>query len=129
MSWLRTFFAPTTLATFPIRAAIYRAAMYRALGVALIVSAAPFAAAADGDRVDVNTADAATIARVLNGVGLTKAKAIVRYREENGRFDAPADLAKVKGIGAATVARNEGKIVIGEGVPAVDAAERSSSGD
>lgn len=65
-------------------------------------------------RVNVNTADAPTMASVLNGVGLKKAEAIVDYREANGRFNAPAELTKVKGIGAAIVARNEGKIAVSD---------------
>ena len=63
-------------------------------------------------RVNVNTADAPTIASALSGVGLKKAEAIVDYREANGRFNAPAELTKVKGIGPAIVARNEGRIAI-----------------
>ena len=41
------------------------------------------------------TADAETIARVLVGVGQTKAEAIVAYREENGRFEDLEDLTRV----------------------------------
>ena len=37
-------------------------------------------------QVDVNTADAETIAAELNGVGLSKAKAIVEYRTKHGPF-------------------------------------------
>ncbi len=65
-------------------------------------------------RVNVNTADAQTIARALTGVGLKKAQAIVRYRETHGRFDAPADLAKVKGIGPAIISKNADRIAISE---------------
>ena len=63
-------------------------------------------------QVNVNTADAETIASVLSGVGLKKAQAIVEHREHHGRFDAATDLAKVKGIGEATVMRNAAKIVV-----------------
>ena len=69
---------------------------------------------AEEDRVDVNTADAQTIARVLVGVGQTKAEAIVAYREENGRFEDPEDLSRVRGIGEATVKRNESRISLGD---------------
>ena len=37
-----------------------------------------------GGPVNVNEADADTIARELRGVGPAKARAIVTYREENG---------------------------------------------
>ena len=77
-----------------------------ALGIAL-------GARAEEERVDVNTADAETIARVLVGVGQSKAEAIVAYREENGRFENIEDLALVRGIGEATVKRNEARISLG----------------
>lgn len=56
--------------------------------------------------VNVNTADAQTLATNLTGVGLSKAQAIVAYREANGPFRSIDDLAKVKGIGAKTVDKN-----------------------
>ncbi len=67
---------------------------------------------AEEATVDVNTADAETIARVLDGVGLSKAEAIIRYREEHGRFSDPYDLTEVRGIGDATVEKNEDRIVL-----------------
>jgi len=36
--------------------------------------------------VNINLADAETIASVLTGVGVERAKAIVAYREQHGRF-------------------------------------------
>ena len=66
------------------------------------------------DSVNINTADAATLASVLDGVGLKKAEAIVAHREEHGRFDSPEDLVRVKGIGEATVRRNADKIRISD---------------
>ena len=66
-------------------------------------------------QVNVNTADAETIAKTLNGVGLAKAQAIVEFREANGRFNDAHELTRVKGIGEATVRRNEGRIVVSEG--------------
>ena len=63
-------------------------------------------------QVNINTADAETIASVLSGVGLKKAQAIVEHREHHGRFDAATDLTKVKGIGEATVMRNAAKIMV-----------------
>ena len=71
-------------------------------------------AAAEG-TVDVNTADAEAIADVLVGVGLEKASAIVRHREEHGRFTDIYDLTRVRGIGEATVAKNESRITLTEG--------------
>jgi competence protein ComEA len=55
------------------------------------------------DPVNVNTADAATIAKALNGVGLKKAEAIVAYRAAHGPFKNVDELVRVDGIGKATV--------------------------
>ncbi len=60
--------------------------------------------------VNINTADAATIAEALDGVGMAKARAIVDYREAHGRFEEVADLANVKGIGQATLEHNRDAI-------------------
>ncbi len=82
--------------------------------VLLALAVALGARAEEEARVDINTADAETIARVLVGVGQTKAEAIVAYREENGRFEDPEELARVRGIGEATVKRNESRILLGD---------------
>ena len=81
---------------------------------ALLALAVALGAQAEEERVDVNTADAETIAQVLVGVGQSKAEAIVAYREENGRFENVEDLARVRGIGDATIKRNEARISLGE---------------
>ena len=60
--------------------------------------------------VNVNLADAQTIADVLKGVGLSRAQAIVAYREQNGEFRDVYELSNIKGIGERTVERNEAKI-------------------
>ena len=74
----------------------------------LIASIAPMLAWAG--PVDINKADAATIAKELNGIGLSKAQAIVTFREKNGAFKSADDLRKVKGIGAKTLERNRANI-------------------
>jgi competence protein ComEA len=65
--------------------------------------------------VNINTADAATMAKELNGVGLKRAQAIVEYRQKNGPFKSVDELALVKGIGAAAVAKNRELIRIDGG--------------
>jgi competence protein ComEA len=66
--------------------------------------------------VNVNTADAETIAKSLDGIGLSKAKAIVAYRDEHGPFKSADELSQVKGIGPATLQRNHDAILVsGEG--------------
>jgi len=53
--------------------------------------------------VDINTADAQTIANELPGIGAVKAAAIVEHRKKHGRFTSVDDLKNVKGIGDKTV--------------------------
>ncbi len=62
--------------------------------------------------VDINTADAKTLARELNGVGPDKAQAIVDYRTANGPFRSVNDLVKVKGVGKKTVEKNRNNLLI-----------------
>jgi competence protein ComEA len=56
------------------------------------------AAAAWAGPVDINTADATTLARELNGVGPARAQAIVAYRNEHGPFKSVDDLRLVKNM-------------------------------
>ncbi|AWV77330.1 competence protein ComEA helix-hairpin-helix repeat region [Enterobacter hormaechei] len=60
----------------------------------------------EGTRVSINIASADDLARVMNGVGLKKAQAIVSYREEYGPFKTLDDLKQVPGMGSALVERN-----------------------
>lgn len=60
--------------------------------------------------INLNSADAETISRELKGIGETKAKAIVAYREAHGPFSSVDDLLEVKGIGAATLEKNRAKL-------------------
>ena len=68
--------------------------------------------AANAGPVDINTADAETISAELQGVGLTKAQAIVEYRKAHGPFKSYEDLTLVKGIGARTVEINRANILL-----------------
>lgn len=64
------------------------------------------AGAALAGPVNINSADARTLARELQGVGAAKAQAIVTHREKNGPFKSAEELARVKGIGKKLVDRN-----------------------
>ena len=85
----------------------------------IILSAVLVASAlAAGERVNINTADAATLDRVLVGIGPSKADAIVVYRKANGGFRSADQLASVKGIGLATIEKNRDRIVVAGGAAA-----------
>ena len=79
----------------------------------LVLSLALAGAAVAGETVNINTADAGTIDRVLVNVGPAKAQAIVDYRKSNGAFRSAEQLALVKGIGLKTVEKNRDRIVVG----------------
>ena len=68
--------------------------------------------AAANAQVDINQADAKTLANALVGVGLVKAEAIVAWRERNGPFRNVEDLSKVRGIGPKTIEANRAIIVV-----------------
>jgi competence protein ComEA len=55
-------------------------------------------------KVNINTADEAALTSV-KGVGKSKAKAIIAYREKNGAFKSVDDLTKVKGIKEKSLAK------------------------
>ncbi len=81
----------------------------KGLGAALL-AAMLFAQVAIAGPVNVNTADARTLARELKGVGMSKAEAIVSHREKNGPFRSADDLVKVKGLGKKLVDQNRSNL-------------------
>lgn len=62
--------------------------------------------------VNINTADAQTLAAALDGVGASRAKAIVEYRDSHGPFRSVDDLAQVKGIGERVVDANRTRLTV-----------------
>lgn len=79
----------------------------------LLLSLAIAGSAMAAEKVNINTADAATIDRVLLNVGPSKAEAIVAHRKANGAFRSLEQLALVKGIGLKTVEKNRDRISLG----------------
>lgn len=70
--------------------------------------------AISADEVNINTASAETLIKMLNGVGPEKAAAIVDYRNANGPFKNTDELMQVKGIGKKLIDKNRDKITVGE---------------
>ena len=81
--------------------------------LALMISVPAFAG-----MVDINKADAATIAQQLKGVGPAKAKAIVDYRTAHGAFKSVDELRKVHGIGDKLLAKIRNDVSLGGDAPA-----------
>ncbi|WP_298635358.1 helix-hairpin-helix domain-containing protein [uncultured Umboniibacter sp.] len=60
--------------------------------------------------VNVNEASAEEIAAKLVGVGLVKARAIIKYRDEFGPYEHIEQLSEVVGIGPKTLEENRERI-------------------
>lgn len=63
-------------------------------------------------KININTADATTLASILKGVGLKKAEAIIEYRKAYGPFHDIQELTEVRGIGKSIVEQNVGMIAV-----------------
>lgn len=75
----------------------------------------PVAVAAEksaATTVNINSADAQTLAAKLKGVGETRAAEIVRHRETYGPFASAEELTEVKGIGPSTLDMNREVITL-----------------
>lgn len=62
--------------------------------------------------VSINSASAAELAKVLNGIGIKKAMEIVEYRRVYGPFKSVEELTKVRGIGPKTLAANKTRLTL-----------------
>ena len=60
--------------------------------------------------VNINSADAQALSKVLKGVGKKKALAIIDWRKKHGPFTNINQLLEVKGIGDKVLANNRNKI-------------------
>ena len=95
-----------------------------ALLLVLILGLGPIALAADsgnpsGDglssvptTININTADAQSLAAGLKGIGPSKAAEIVRYREAYGPFASVDELSEVKGVGESTIDKNRNVLIL-----------------
>ena len=100
--------------------------LIKACLLALCFSQMAVAAPTASQVVNINTADAATLDRVLVGIGPSKAQAIVAHRKANGAFKSVDALTDVKGIGPATIKRNAGRISQGAKAPSKMPAKSAS---
>jgi competence protein ComEA len=77
--------------------------------------------------VNINAADASTLAQELKGIGSVKAQAIVEYRQKHGAFRSVDELAQVKGISQKLIDRNRADLRIGQAGPTPVAAARPTT--
>jgi len=78
----------------------------------LLVLAFVISGTALAEKLNINTADVDHIAAGMTGVGESKAKAIVEYRKQHGKFKSIEDLTEVKGIGDSTVKKNRDNLTL-----------------
>ncbi len=84
------------------------------LAALLAAGIGPLAAA----PVDINTADAVTLAAAIHGIGPSRAAAIIAYREAHGPFANVDELTAIKGIGPKLIERNREVLSVGGTAPA-----------
>ena len=80
--------------------------------IALVFVALTFYAPLWAAPVNINKATAEQLAENLQGIGLKKAQAIVKYRKQNGAFQTKSELLNVKGIGVETLQKNNTNILL-----------------
>jgi len=94
--------------------------LIRSFLAAMLIVLAPFTLSAQempvnssvAVKIDINSADAQTIAKGLVGVGMVRAKEIVAYRDMFGNFQSLDELTAVTGVGAATVDKNRHLLLV-----------------
>lgn len=79
------------------------------------------------EPININTADEVTLQQV-NGLGPSKAKAIVDYRKEHGAFATIDDLVKVPGIGEKSLANMKPQITAGAATAAPASTAKGKGG-
>jgi len=85
------------------------------LGLPGIASAGP---------ININTADARSLADGLDGIGPSRAQSIVQWREIHGPYQTVDDLAEVPGISERFVELNRSLLTVGE-APAAAATDET----
>ncbi len=93
------------------------------LGLILIL----FSAVTFAQMIDINTATADQLEKGLKGIGPSKAAAIVKYRQEHGRFNSVEELTNVPGIGDKTLAGIKASVTVGSGTPSIPATPGKST--
>ena len=84
----------------------------KALSSALLAAALSLSYFANAEPVDLNQADAETLAENIVGVGPVLAEAIVTYRLENGPFVSTEQLLEIPGLSPKLLEKNEKSLLV-----------------
>ena len=84
-----------------------------ALTTALMMSWVAPVLAGSAAKVNINTASKEEL-MTLDGIGETYAERIIAFRDQNGPFQNPEDILKVKGIGEKTYEANQDRIIVSD---------------
>jgi len=82
------------------------------ISIIAVLSTLTLAFTVYADPVNINAADATDLADNLKGIGSKKADAIVKFRDDNGKFNTIDELEQVKGIGSKTIEKNRDDILL-----------------
>ncbi|MBN2515708.1 MAG: ComEA family DNA-binding protein [Deltaproteobacteria bacterium] len=81
------------------------------LVASFVIGVVHLAFAEDSQKININAATVNELIK-LDRIGPALAQRIIQYREENGPFQVPEDIMKVKGIGEKTFEANKDRITI-----------------
>ena len=84
-----------------------------ALTTALMMAWVAPVLAGSAAKVNINTASKEEL-MTLDGIGETYAERIIAFRDQNGPFQNPEDILKVKGIGEKTYEANQDRIIVSD---------------
>lgn len=62
--------------------------------------------------LNINAANEKEIAKTMYGVGPSRAKAIIKFREENGKFETIEQVTQIRGASNAILEKNRDRIAI-----------------
>lgn len=91
-----------SLASFGLMTSVYAGHNHTRLHKTHIKQA-PQITVSQSQPIHLNTADAGALTNRVKGIGASRAKAIVAYRDAHGPFTSLDELVKVKGISANTL--------------------------